>query len=128
MRRVELRGLSGGGIPANGVAGWAGGIGARLNQSIAVRLYEGSTSVASVKLRLRSVPCRRPFSETNGAHGFSIPIPSAGVNGVPHTYEVRYETSATALGQPFYSDLRFHAPDLRESTRVRAASNAITRG
>src|SRR3989442_9058153 len=40
-------------------------------------------------------------SGDNGLHGFSIPIPPGAANGLSHTLQVRYETSATQLsGSP----------------------------
>ncbi len=79
----------------NGITGWAADRN-RLNQSINVSLWDGNTQITSMLANAARGDVGAVLGD-NGLHGYSIPIPSGYANGVPHTLQVRYETSGTQL-------------------------------
>jgi hypothetical protein len=81
------------------VQGWAADRN-RLNISIAVSLYDGTTL-------LETVPATNiradigAFLGDNGAHGYVLPIPASLSDGASHSLHLKFETSATDLtGSP----------------------------
>jgi subtilisin family serine protease len=81
------------------ITGWAADR-ARLNTSITVGIYDGSTLVTSVLANnLRSDV--GSYLGDNGLHGFAIPTPSRFKDGGTHTLRVRFESSTADLfGSP----------------------------
>lgn len=78
------------------IKGWAADRN-RLNTSINVSVYDGSTLIATVTAnQLRSDV--GAFLGDNGLHGFSIPTPSSLKNGASHTVSVKFESGNTNLG------------------------------
>jgi hypothetical protein len=77
------------------IAGWAADRN-RLNTSINVEVYDGSTLVATV-MASNSRPDVGAFIGDNGMHGFSIATPASLKDGNSHTVHLRFETSATDL-------------------------------
>ena len=78
-----------------GINGWAADKN-RLNTSIVVSLWDGSTQIASASANGSRGDVGAVLGD-NGLHGFSIPIPAGYANGVAHTLQVRYETSNSQL-------------------------------
>jgi len=78
------------------IAGWAADR-SRLNTSINVEIYDGSTLISTV-LASNSRTDVGAFLGDNGMHGFSIATPASLKNGSLHTVHIRFETSATDLG------------------------------
>jgi len=82
------------------ISGWAADKN-RLNTSINVKLYDGDTLLTTV-LASNSRPDVGGFLGDNGLHGYSIPTPTALLNGVAHSVHLKFETSTTELaGSPF---------------------------
>ena len=98
--------ICGGGTQANyagwvdsascsGINGWAADK-SRLNQPITVSLWDGATQIASTTANASRADVGGVLGD-NGLHGYSMPIPAGYSNGVSHTLQIRYETSATQL-------------------------------
>ncbi|HYL98422.1 MAG TPA: hypothetical protein VEZ90_05660, partial [Blastocatellia bacterium] len=82
------------------IGGWAADRN-RLNTSINVQIYDGTSLVAIVPA-FRPRPDVATFLGDNGLHGLTIPIPAALQNGASHTVHVKFENSSTELsGSPF---------------------------
>ena len=79
----------------NVIAGWAADTN-RLNTSINVSIYDGSTLLTTV-LANGARPDVGSAIGDNGVHGFSIPFPSALKNGQSHAIGVRFESTSTEL-------------------------------
>ena len=79
----------------SGINGWAADK-ARLNQPITVSLWDGATQIASTTANASRADVGGVLGD-NGLHGYSMPIPAGYSNGVSHTLQIRYETSATQL-------------------------------
>jgi len=79
----------------NTLKGWAADRN-RLNISINVEVYDGSTLIATVMAN-NSRPDVGAAIGDNGMHGFSIATPAGLTDGNQHTVHVRFETSATDL-------------------------------
>src|SRR5947209_7818263 len=80
----------------NVIAGWA----ADRNQSntpIHVSIYDGPTLLTTVLANV-SRPDVASTTGDNGLHGFNIPTPSILKNGLPHSVDVRFESTTTPLG------------------------------
>ena len=83
----------------SGITGWAADKN-RLNAPILVSLWDGSTPIASMIANGVRSDVGASVGD-NGAHGFSLAVPAAYANGVSHSLQVRYETSASQLpGSP----------------------------
>lgn len=80
---------------SGGISGWAADRN-RLNVSIAVTLWDGSTQLTPMAANALRSDVGGLLGD-NGLHGFSIPIPGNYLDGVSHTLQVRFETSATQL-------------------------------
>ncbi|HYL99682.1 MAG TPA: hypothetical protein VEZ90_12065 [Blastocatellia bacterium] len=81
------------------VGGWAADLN-RLNQSINVELYDGSTLIA-ITSAFRPRPDVATFIGDNGLHGFTLPIPAALKDGTSHSLHIKFEASTTELsGSP----------------------------
>ena len=82
-------------VSCDTITGWAADR-TRLNTSINVKIYDGSTLVTTVLAReLRSDVGN--YLGDNGRHGFAIQLPSRFKNGAPHTLRVRFEDSTVEL-------------------------------
>ena len=82
-------------VSCDSITGWAADR-TRLNTSINVKIYDGSTLVTTVLAReLRSDVGN--YLGDNGRHGFAIQLPSRFKNGVQHTLRVRFEESTVEL-------------------------------
>ena len=79
----------------SGINGWAADKN-RLNTSIVVSLWDGSTQIASVTANGSRSDVGALLGD-NGLHAFSLQIPAGYQNGVAHTLQIRYESSATQL-------------------------------
>jgi len=77
------------------IAGWAADRN-RLNQSINVEVYDGTTLIATVPANI-SRPDVATFLGDNGLHGFNIPTPASLKDGNTHSVHVKFETSASEL-------------------------------
>ena len=84
------------GASCNGITGWAADRN-RLNQAITVSLWDGSTQVGSATANGSRTDVGAVIGD-NGLHGFTLPIPAAYANGVSHSLQVHFETSASQLG------------------------------
>jgi subtilase family serine protease len=81
------------------IGGWAADRN-RLNTSITVSLYDGSTLLETVVAKV-SRPDVGAYLGDNGLHGFSFVTPSSLMTGSAHSIHVKFETSATDLsGSP----------------------------
>src|SRR5215471_612268 len=81
------------------IAGWAADRN-RLNSSITVDIYDGSTLILTVNANL-SRPDVGTFLGDNGKHGFSVAVPAALKTGTAHTVHIKFETATTDLsGSP----------------------------
>ncbi|HXG66812.1 MAG TPA: hypothetical protein VNO70_17045, partial [Blastocatellia bacterium] len=78
------------------IGGWAADHN-RLNTSITVSLYDGSTLLATVTAN-GSRPDVGTHLGDNGLHGFTIPTPPALRNSQLHTVRIRFEGSGMDLG------------------------------
>src|SRR5215471_1168876 len=83
------------GADCSTLRGWAADRN-RLNTSINVQIYDGSTLISTV-LANNSRPDVGAAIGDNGMHGFSIATPASLKNGISHTVHVKFETSATDL-------------------------------
>lgn len=82
-------------VSCDSITGWAADRN-RLNTSINVKIYDGSTLVSTVLARdLRSDVGN--YLGDNGKHGFAIQLPSRFKNGQQHILRVRFEDSTTDL-------------------------------
>ena len=79
----------------NGINGWAADK-LRLNQPLTVSLWDGVLQLASTTANASRSDVGN-FLGDNGLHGFSVPIPPGYLNGVPHTLQMRFETSNTQV-------------------------------
>ena len=79
----------------SGISGWAADKN-RLNTPITVSLWEGATQLSSTTANGSRSDVGTVLGD-NGLHAFVLQLPSAYANGVPHTLQVRYETSVTQL-------------------------------
>jgi hypothetical protein len=80
------------------ISGWAVDL-KRLNQSISVRVYDGTTLLATVTANQSRSDVGTALGD-NGLHGFAYTPPS-GFGGGAHTIHVEYETSTIDLsGSP----------------------------
>ncbi|HKV42784.1 MAG TPA: hypothetical protein VJX67_26535 [Blastocatellia bacterium] len=77
------------------IAGWAADQN-RLNTSINVQIYDGSTLIATVQGNLFRTGVDTLLGD-NGLHGFSIPTPAALKNSQAHSVHVKFEASTTEL-------------------------------
>jgi hypothetical protein len=77
------------------VSGWAADQN-RLNQSINVSIYDGSTLIATVPANLGRSDVGSYLGD-NGMHGFSYTLPAA-LTGGAHSIHVEFETSSTEVG------------------------------
>ena len=82
-------------VSCDSITGWAADR-SRLNTSIAVRIYDGSTLVTTVLARDLRTDVGNYLGD-NGKHGFAIQLPSRFKNGLQHTLRVRFEESTTDL-------------------------------
>jgi hypothetical protein len=83
----------------SGITGWIADR-TRLNQALTVTLWDGSTQIASAVASAPRPDVGASIGD-NGLHGFSLAIPAAYANGVPHALQIRYETSALQVpGSP----------------------------
>jgi hypothetical protein len=81
------------------IGGWAADKN-RLNTSINVEIYDGTTLISTV-LANSSRADVGAFLGDNGLHGFSVTTPASLKNGATHSVHVKFETSATELsGSP----------------------------
>jgi hypothetical protein len=81
------------------IAGWAADRN-RLNTSINVEIYDGTTLISTV-LASNSRADVGAFLGDNGMHGFSIPTPASLKDGATHSVHIKFETSTTDLsGSP----------------------------
>ena len=81
------------------IGGWAADRN-RLNTSITVSLYDGSTLLETITANV-SRPDVAAYLGDNGLHGFSFATPSSLMTGSAHSVHVKFETSATDLsGSP----------------------------
>lgn len=78
------------------IAGWVADRN-RLNTSINVEIYDGSTLVSTTLANI-SRPDVGTFLGDNGLHGFNVPTPSAFKDGAAHTVHVKFESSTTEVG------------------------------
>jgi subtilase family serine protease len=79
------------------IGGWAADRN-RLNTSISVEIYSGSTLIVTV-IAGNSRPDVAAVLGDNGLHGFKVALPAALATGTTLTVHVKYETSATDLIQ-----------------------------
>ena len=83
----------------SGFSGWAADKN-RLNTSIVVSLFDG-TMLLSQTIANGSRGDVGALLGDNGLHAFSLPFPAGYSNGVPHSFQLRFETSSTQLpGSP----------------------------
>lgn len=82
-------------VSCDSITGWAADRN-RLNTSINVRIYDGSTLVTTVLARDLRTDVGNYLGD-NGRHGFAIALPSRFKNGQPHTLRVRFEESTVDL-------------------------------
>jgi len=80
----------------NSIIGWAADR-YRLNTSITVRIYDGSTFVASVPANGFRGDVASYLGD-NGYHGFGIATPAQFIDGAAHTLRVRFEAGPIELG------------------------------
>jgi hypothetical protein len=81
------------------IGGWAADRN-RLNTSINVEIYDGTTLISTV-MASNSRPDVGGFLGDNGIHGFSLPTPASLKNGAAHSIHIKFEASATELsGSP----------------------------
>ena len=86
-------------VSCDSITGWAADR-SRLNTSINVRIYDGTTLVSTVLARDLRTDVGNYLGD-NGRHGFAIQLPSRFKNGQAHTLRVRFEESTTNLsGSP----------------------------
>ncbi|MGH9765099.1 MAG: hypothetical protein ACREAC_30050, partial [Blastocatellia bacterium] len=72
----------------------------RLNTSINVEIYDGTTLISTV-LASNSRPDVGTFLGDNGLHGFSIPTPASLKTGANHTVHLKFEATTTEVpGSP----------------------------
>jgi subtilisin family serine protease len=82
-------------VSCDSITGWAADRN-RLNTSITVRIYDGSTLVSTVTAAdLRSDV--GSYLGDNGRHGFAVKLPTQFKNGQQHQLRVRFETSTQNL-------------------------------
>src|SRR5262249_60782634 len=79
------------GADCNTLRGWAADRN-RLNTSINVQIYDGSTLISTV-LANNSRPDVGAAIGDNGMHGFSIATPASLKNAISHTVHTKFETS-----------------------------------
>ena len=77
------------------IFGWAADTN-RLNTPINVSLYDGSTLLTTVLANGQRSDIGAAIGD-NGLHGFAIETPPIFKNGLPHSVEVRFESTATNL-------------------------------
>jgi len=82
-------------IGCDTIVGWAADRN-RLNASINVEFYDGSTLITTVLANL-SRPDVGQFLGDNGLHGFNITTPASLQDGLAHAVHVKFETSNTEL-------------------------------
>ncbi len=78
------------------IAGWAADLN-NLNTPIHVSVYDGPTLLTTILANI-SRPDVATFIGDNGLHGFNIPTPSVLKNGLPHSVDVRFESTTIQLG------------------------------
>jgi hypothetical protein len=80
---------------SHGIRGWVADR-KRLNTSISVSLYDGDTLITTL---LANQPRKDvgAYLGDNGAHGFTIPIPTCLKNEEAHSISIRFETSNISL-------------------------------
>jgi hypothetical protein len=89
-----------------------------LNVPITVTLWDGATQIASTTASSVRTDVGT-FLGDNGAHAFSLPIPSSYANGASHTLQIRYETSTSQLpGSPATLTCGTSAPDFTGAVDV----------
>jgi len=83
----------------SGIAGWIADTN-RLNTPLVVSLWYGSAQIASVTANISRPDVGAAIGD-NGVHGFTLPIPSAYLNGVANSYQIHFETSTVQVsGSP----------------------------
>ena len=82
-----------------GLSGWAADR-TRLNQPIAVSIFDGATLLGSVTAS-QSRPDVGAYLGDNGLHGFSFSLPASIRTGGTHTFHARFENSSAEMaGSP----------------------------
>jgi len=91
------------GSSCTSIAGWAADK-TRLNTSINVEVYDGTTLLTTVLANLSRPDVGASLGD-NGLHGFNIPTPASLLDGGTHSIHVKFETSAIDLtNSPFSLD------------------------
>src|SRR5260370_768818 len=80
----------------NFISGWAADH-SRLNQSINVDIYDGSTLIASVPAN-QSRSDVAGYLHDNGLHGFTVATPASLKDGNAHSIIVKYGGASSSLG------------------------------
>ena len=80
----------------SGISGWVADRN-RLGTPITVSLWDGATQIASATAN-GSRSDVGSFLGDNGLHGFALQLPSSYANGLSHTLQAHYESSATQVG------------------------------
>ena len=84
------------GADCSGIWGWAADRN-RLNTSINVDIYDGSTLILANVPANQSRPDVGSYLGDNGLHGFGIATPASLKNGQPHSLTVRFAGTSQAL-------------------------------
>ena len=101
----------------SGISGWVADRN-RLNTSITVSLWDGSSQIASTTAN-GSRPDVGTFLGDNGLHGFTLQLPSSYSNGVSHTLQVHYESSTPPWARPSCSPAELPEGRSHELRRLR---------